>query len=98
MSAGSFMELAHRYHIQNMEQKAEINSMTYLGTSVSHMGRNHVTVSMTMSMKDLERLALNDHMFHEMVAQDAQEESIRDACPAAQAAYNHYKMLLNLAK
>jgi hypothetical protein len=65
----SYMDFAHRYHIQNMEQKHDINTMTYLGTTVPFVGRDGTTVSMTMRMQDLERLSLNDEHYHQLIAQ-----------------------------
>jgi hypothetical protein len=94
----SYMDFAHKYRIRNMERKMEVNTVTYLGTTVPFMGKDHEDVTMTMSMRDLERLTLNDQMFDEMVAQDLEEESIRESCPAVQAAYEQYQMLLRLAK
>jgi len=94
----SYMELAHRYHIQNMEQKMDIQDIHLHGTSVKYIGGGGNTVSMTMDFRELERLAQNDKHYHEIMAEQEQEIFVRDSVPAVAAAYEQYQLLLKLVK
>lgn len=94
----SYMEFAHRYNIKNMERKMDVQDIHLHGSSMKYMGANGDSVSMTIPMYELERLARNDQMFHSLIAQTHEEETIREDCPAVDAAYHQYRMLLSLAK
>lgn len=94
---GEIIEFALRYNIQNMSLDHDVRAVEHLGQTVNVMGKSSM-VKIDIPHSDLVHLARNDQAYTKLLIQGMEERILRDSCPALNAAYEQYQMLLKLAK
>jgi hypothetical protein len=67
-------------------------------TDMEEFTRSCEVYTLTVKREAVERMMATYERYNRMVAAELYETSLRHRCPAAENAYNQYRMLLNLAK